>query len=71
MAKTELFENPDKTTVMRACNLACLGPRQRFSVDGKHFIRFRGENATGLAWTQNILYVFKSIRISVDGAWVG
>ena len=44
------------------------GPRQRFSVDRKHFVRFRGENAVGLVWTENRFYIFKYIWISVDGA---
>ena len=62
-AKTELFENADVITVMCAHALSCisafLGTKKRFSLDGKHFICFRGGSATGLMWTENILCVFK------------
>ena len=44
--ETELFKNADVIAVMCACarmlyHAAFLSPRQRFSVDGKQFIRFR------------------------------
>ena len=59
----DLFENPDVTMVMCACThvLPCikafLGLRQRFIVDGVHFIHFQGKITTGLVWTENILSV--------------
>ena len=61
------FENADMTNVMCACGhlvmcahampciKAFLGLRQRFNLDGKHFILFRGRDVTGLAWTENII----------------
>ena len=75
-AKTELFENADKTTVMCAC--------ARMLYHAIKLVWSRGsilmwtENtlsmfATGIVWTENILCVFKFIRITVDGAkvWAG
>ena len=49
--------------------LSVLRLRPRFSVDGKHFIRFRGVNAAGLVWMET-LCVFKFIGISVDRALI-
>ena len=57
-ARTEVFKDTDMATVICACLRmlyqaflkAFLGQRQRFSVDGEHFVHFGGENYTGSVW---------------------
>ena len=49
-------------------HLSDSGSEAAFQCRRKHFDSFRGEKATELMWTENILYVLKLSRL-VDGAY--
>ena len=69
-AKTELFENSEVTTVMCACARMLNHTLKRFWVRGS--VSMWAKNilsvfTKGLVCTENILCVFKIIRINADG----